>query len=148
MTTGTELTKRALEMLGADSPLAPANIESITRGRAVLMSMLEMWLTDNIVLGFSPIDKNGEELNEPTDTTNGIVSNLAIIMEPMFPGISDPGLARLAAKQKRDIERSYRSLTIPKKVVSSTLPRGAGNRHRNFGGRGDEFFPEGSTLGN
>lgn len=128
MTTGTVLIQNALKMIGAHSVLAQANVEAINDGLPTLNSMLEMWLTEDVKIGFTPTSVVGEDINEPPDTTNGIISNLAFELLPNFPGVAAPaGLAVLAAKHKRRIFSNYRDITIPQKVVSSTLPRGSGN---------------------
>ena len=128
MTTGTVLVQNALKMIGAHSVVSPANVEAINDGGVTLVSMLEMWLTEGVNIGFTPIDAVGNDINEPPDTTNGIESNLAVLMLPKFPGVTAPaGLFTLAATQKARIFSNYRSLSIPKKRASSTLPLGSGN---------------------
>lgn len=134
MTTGTVLVQNALKMIGAHSVVSPANVEAINDGGVTLVSMLEMWLTEGVNIGFTPPAAVGNDINEPPDTTNGITTNLAVLLLPNFPGVTPTaGLFTLAATQKAKIFSNYRSLSIPKKRASSTLPLGSGNDDCNEG---------------
>ena len=148
MTTGTEIVERALEVIGAHTIVSPAAPESINLGFEQLNSMLELWLSQNIKIGFTPLEVVGGELNEPTDTRNGIINNLGIELAPFFDNgkvVVSPALARNAKASFKMIRNLYQSVTIPEKVVSSTLPVGAGNR---TGVRDRVFFPKGQTIEN
>tara|TARA_R110000796_G_scaffold163505_2_gene280436 strand:- start:6084 stop:6470 length:387 start_codon:yes stop_codon:yes gene_type:complete len=126
--------------------MSPASPESIEIGRNYLNSMLEMWLSEQIKIGTTPLDAPGDELNEPDDCRNGIISNLSIELSPQFDnGGNAPSaqLNRLASTQKRAIERIYGTHTVPKLTVSSTLPRGSGNRRDRFH---SVYFDEGGKL--
>lgn len=146
MTTGTVIIQRGLQKIGAHSSLAPASPASIILGLEILNSMLEMWLSKDIAIGFTPLDVPGDELNEPTDTTNGIISNFALIAAPDFDNGKNTvsNELRINAKtQFMDIKNLYQKITIPDKVVSSTLPVGAGNSR---GVNRRVFFPKGGTI--
>lgn len=146
MSTGTAIIEEALQSIGAHSLVAPADPESIVIGKNRLNSMLEMWLTRGINIGFTPLDVPGDELNEPTDTRNGIVSNLSIIMAPLFDNgkiIVSADLKTQAKVEFISIRNLYQKFTIPKKGVSSTLPVGAGNSR---GNRRRIFFGEDATI--
>jgi len=148
MSTGTAIIKRALQKIGANSVVAPADPESITLGLETLNSMLEMWLSDGIEIGFTPLEVPGDELNEPIDTRNGIICNLAIWLAPDFDNgknVVSQSLSSAAKRSKGRIKANYQRLSIPEKVVSSTLPVGSGNT-RGFQRR--TFFQKGSTINN
>lgn len=135
MSIGTFIIKSALQGIGKSSIAAPADPESIEVGQKKLNSMLEMWLSKGIQIGFTPLAAPGDELNEPADTTDGIISNLSIRLAPDFDNgesIVSSDLRMLARSSFRDIKAQYQVLTIPKLVPSSTLPRGQGNN--------DDFF--------
>ncbi len=130
MSTGTEIIKEALQGIGAHSIISPASPASIELGKKKLNSMLEMWLSKGISIGFTPLDVPGNELNEPPDTRNGIISNLSIELSPDFDNgkaIVSQELRRNARVGFSDIKNLYQIITVPNKVVSSTLPVGAGN---------------------
>lgn len=148
MSTGTVIIERGLQSIGAHSIVSPADPESIILGMEKLNSMLEMWLTLGIVLGVTPLKVPGNELNEPDDARNGIITNLAIEMAPDFDNgkiVVSPALERNARVSYNNIKNLYQKITIPKKVVSSTLPVGAG---ANRGVDRRVFFPEGATIEN
>ena len=146
MSTGTDLIQRALQTIGAHSIVSPADPDSIIVGMERLNSMLEMWLSFGIDIGFTPLEVPGDELNEPPDTRNGIIANLALQLAPTFDNgkvIVSPVLQRDAKLGYHNIKNIYQRLTIPKKVVSSTLPVGAGNSRRVHA---RTFFRKGATL--
>lgn len=149
MTTGTKIVQDALRKIGAHSVAAPADAEFLELGKNNLNSMLEMWLSRGINFGFSPLKVIGGELDEPADVRNGIICNLAIWMAPDFDNgkvVVSPELRGQARSQFHTIDRLYRSVTIPAKVVSSTLPRGQGNSDNGF--RNQAFFKKGDIITN
>ena len=148
MTIGTAIIERALQKIGVHSKFSPASPESFVLGMENLNSMLELWLSKNIQIGFTPLETPGDELNEPPDTTNGIVDNLAIQLAPDFDNgqeVVSASLARNANIQMIEIKRIYQKIIVPPKVVSSTLPTGQGNQRL---GRNRNFFPKGGVIGN
>lgn len=148
MSTGTDIIQKALQEIGAHSVVSPASAESILAGKDALNSMLEMWLSKGIDFGFSPLDAPGDTLDEPPDVRNGIISSLAIILAPNFDngkGVVSPELRSIANSQFHTIQRIYRKVTIPKKVVSSTLPRGAGSEQ---GILDSAFYDVGDRINN
>jgi len=143
MSSGTEIVQAALKEIGAHSIVAPADPESILVGKNTLNSMLQIWLSQCIDLGIVPLDASGEELGEPADSTQVIIDNLAIALAPNFDNGDNVVSAELRNNARRGFVRLrglYQILTIPDKVVSSTLPRGAGNdrgfRTKVFAGKG------------
>lgn len=135
-------------MIGAHSVVSPASAESILVGKDALNSMLEMWLSKGIDFGFAPLDAPGDTLSDPPDVRNGIISNLAIWLAPNFDNGKDivsVNLRNLARSEFQTIQRLYRGLTIPRKVVSSTLPKGSGNDQGFFE---STFYGVGDTINN
>ena len=148
MSTGTKIVQDALRKIGAHSKTSPADAESLELGKDALNSMLEMWLSEGIDFGFAPLDNIGDDLDEPRDVTNGIVFNLAIWMAPDFDNgkvVVSPILKGRATASFYTIAQIYRVEVIPAKVVSSTLPRGAGHRQ---GFQDQVFFSQGDTISN
>lgn len=145
MSSGTEIVKSALRLIGAHSIAAPADPESIVIGKDTLNSMLQGWLSTGINMGTTPLEVPGDELNEPIDARNGITYNLAVLLYSNYGSAGKPisPLVLLnAASEKRFIKSAYQVHAIPKKVVSSTLPRGQGNSVFWDGA----YFAEGETL--
>lgn len=148
MSTGTAIIKDALKAIGVHSVGVPAAPENIIDGMNALNSMLETWLSKNIIIGFTPLETPGDDLNEPTDTRNGIVWNLAICGSPYFDNgtpIVSPDLRSLARDSYNDISNLYKIVVIPGKVISSTTPLGEGNRR---GVNNVNYFPKGTVIEN
>lgn len=146
MSAGTTLIISALKEIGAHSIAAPADPESIEIGMFVLNSMLQLWLSQKIDLGITPIEVPGGEVGEPLDARQGIIDNLAVALGPNFEkvgGVVSPTLRAAANRGYTSIENLYQIVTIPNKVVSSTLPRGAGN---NRGSLNNPFAGNGATI--
>ena len=130
MSTGTDIIRDALSEIGVVSVVSPAAPETIEAGRKKLNSMLELWLSKNIVLGTRPLDVAGDELSEPADARNAIVTNLALELAPLFDNgkqIVSPNLRSNARRNYVNIRRLYGRVMVPEKVLSSTTPLGAGN---------------------
>lgn len=143
MSSGTEIIESALKLIGAHSIAAPADPESIELGMKTLNSMLQLWLSQQIDLGISPLEAPGNEVGEPLDTTQAIIDNLAVSLSPNFSNgtaIVSSELRANAVNGYNQTKSLYQVFTIPNKVVSSTLPRGAGNKSasntRTFAGKG------------
>lgn len=135
MTTGTVIIERALEKIGVHSIVAPATPDTIILGKEELNDMLEMWLSDGIQIGFTPLDVPADNLNEANGTKSAIINNLAINLAPSFDNgksIVSADLKALASSGFRKVQTKFRKFTIPPMVPSSTLPRGQGNTNDFF----------------
>ncbi len=146
MSTGTDIIQRALQKVGAHSIVAPADPGTIILGQEILNSMLEEWLSRGIVLGFTPLEVPGDELNEPPDARNGIINNLAVRLAPDFDNgksVASPRLEINANKDLTRIKALYQRINVPQKIPSSLTPVGAGNtrgvQRRTFFGKDREL---------
>lgn len=142
MSTGTKLVQGALSRIGAHSPIRPASPESIDVGKDALNSMHAKWQDDNIEFGAVPLQAVGDEFSEPMGLTNTIMDNLAVELQPLFPGTQISLDLRVNAnKSYQDLLTKAQPITIPKQVVRETLPIGQGNkaRHRTFFSPGAEI---------
>lgn len=149
MSTGTAIIQDALAEIGAASVASPPSPQAIETGRKKLNSMLELWLSRNIRIGTTPLEVAADELNEPDDARNAIVLKLALLLAPSFSNgkqIVTPDLRANARDAFAQVKSLYGALTIPDKVVSSTLPLGQGNKTGY--GRRRTYFPEGGTVDN
>jgi hypothetical protein len=148
MSIGTEIIKDAFKEIGAHSVVMEAPAESLIDGMNKLNSMLQLWRSKNIMLEVIPLQVPGDELGEPSDSRNAIVFNLAIECAPLFDNGKVVVSAQLKANANRsfnDIKDLYQTVSISKKVVSSTLPKGQGHKNRHFS---NTFFDDNDTIGN
>jgi len=148
MSTGTTIIKRALQKIGASSAVQEPTSEAFQTGLEVLNAMLSTWKSQNLDTGSTLLKVAGDELNEKQDCQNAIILNLAVLLVHDFGSakvVATPDLKKDAFKQLSDIKSIYQTIDIPQKVVSSTLPMGAGNRRFL---RSQAFFAEGDTIGN
>ena len=122
MSDGTTLIQSALKLIGAHSIYAPADAESIEVSLGTLNSMLQLWLSQGIEINISPLNAVGEEVGEPLDVRQ------AVMLAPNFGVANVPNQLKVNANLSYiAIKALYQVYTVPDKVVSSTLPRGAGN---------------------
>jgi len=130
MSTGTQIIQGAGRKIGVHSDVDPMTTETLIVGLGILTSMLQLWQSQAIKFEFVPIDTPGEDLFEPPDVTNALKNNLAIAMAPDFQDgdiIVSQDLKDLAESDYEWIKTLYQVFTIPNKIASSLLPRGAGN---------------------
>jgi len=146
MSSGTFIIESALKRIGAASIVQPAAPETIIEGLNILKSMIQLWLSWGIQLRINPLDKPGDELGEPLDTTNAIIDNLALMVAPDF----DNGRGNVSAQLKANarmglaqVKQLYRPLTVPARQPSSTTARGQGNVN---GITTRTFFRQGEPL--
>ena len=146
MSSGTFIIESALKRIGAASIVQPAAPETITEGKDILDSMLQLWETWGIDIGIVPLDAPGDELGEPLDARNAIIDNLALMLAPDFDNGKGNVSAQLKANARNglaQVKQMYRELTVPPRQISSTTPRGQGNVN---GLRTRIFFEEGEEL--
>ncbi len=148
MSTGTQLIQGAGRKIGIHSDVDSMNTESLIVGLDILISMLQLWQSQNIIFGFVPITEPGEDVFEPPDVTNAIKTNLALALAADFEDgeiVVTPDLKARAGDDYEWIKTLYQKVTIPAKVASSLLPRGSGNSKGIFR---KVFTGVGGTVGN
>ena len=148
MTTATIIIKRALQKIGASSSVSEPDPEAVQTTFEALVDMLEDWAAQCIEIGVTIPTVPGDDLGEIAGTRNGITSNLAVLVSPDFDNgkqVVSQKLNSLAVTQLVMIKAKYQTFTIPKKVVSSTLPVGQGNRRWRWD---SPFFAVDSEIGN
>jgi hypothetical protein len=139
MTTGTIIIKRALQKIGASSAVSEPSPETVQTVFESLNSMISMWSSQSINIGAALLEVPGDDLNENQDCTNAVILNLAVLVSPDFDNgksVVSPQLQRLATTELYRVKALYQTFVIPKKVYSSTMPWGAGNRinrYKNYG---------------
>ena len=146
MSIGTAIIQEALSEIKAHSVVSPANPESLETGMNVLNGMIATWQDKGIETGAVPLKEVGSELSEPLGARNGIVQNLAILLQPKFPSSQlNPLLVKNAALAYQDIENAWRIPVIPRKILNSSFPTGQGNK--NYDIWDNQFFGEDQEIG-
>ena len=143
MSSGTAIIEDALKRIGVHSVVVPASPEDIASGKDALNSMLQLWISWNIMIEVVPLDAPGDELSESIDIRNAVVDNLALQLAPFYDngkGIVSQELRDNARRLFNQVKDLYQKLKIHKKVISGLWPRGAGHsagtRARTFSGKG------------
>ena len=146
MTIGTKVLRGALRKIGAHSAVSPAEPDTLVEAMDTLNTMVQMWRSQGLIMDILPLKTPGGQLGEPADSRNAIEDNLALALAPNF----DNGKTVVSATLERNarvgyqwLKSLYQVITIPDKITSSTLPRGAGNSR---GTARRVFFGEGGTL--
>jgi hypothetical protein len=150
MSTGTDIVKRALQQIGASSAVSEPSADALDTGFDKLNGMISLWSSKGIQTGATPLNVIGDELNEKSDCRDAIIDNLSIRLAPDFDNgkqIVSQDLRANARRGLAQITSLYGTFTVPDKVVSSTLPKGQGNR-RFTRNTNDAFFHEGEKIGN
>jgi hypothetical protein len=146
MSTGDKIVKGALQKIGAHSKNKAANSTSLENGRLRLNSFMAELYDEGIILGVAPLEALGNQLGEPMGATNAIEDNLAILLQPDHEGATISQQLRInASNGMAMLRRRYKTITIPKQVIRSTMPKGAGNRDRQI--YDDIYFKAGETIG-
>lgn len=129
MSSGVDIIIDAYRRIGVTSSQTEVESESIVSAVPILNSMIEMWRTnwDIELTTINPLKVAGDPFDEPIDTRNGIVDNLAILLAPNFNKPISPDLRLNAKNGFEDIRDSYSDTEVPIMQFSSTTPRGAGN---------------------
>lgn len=145
MSTGTKIILKSLRKIQVNTLNSPASPEDIEGAVTTLNSMLSLWKSKGIELGITPLESAGNELGEPLDATNAIISNLAIRLADDYEegqAVVTPTLINNANRDYQDlINVGYRKFVVPQVIPSSTLLTGEGNRNR-FGRRRNFFGPD------
>ena len=146
MSSGTFIITSALKRIGAASIFQTLPPDSLIEGRDILKSMIQMWQSQGIILGTSPLDAPGDEFGEPLDVRNAIIDNLALMLAPDF----DNGRGNVSKQLENNaraglvlVKQIYRPLTVPNKALSSTTARGIGNIN---GVNSRVFFDDGEEV--
>ena len=148
MSTGTLIIRRALQKIGASSSVSEPDPDTVQTAFEALNSMIADWTARGIDINAVPLTVPGDDLGELPDTTNAVISNLAVLVSPDMDngkGVVSQVLMSQSTSQFQMVKNKYQTVAVPCKVISSTTPRGAGNRLWRFG---EAYFPEGSEIGN
>ena len=139
-----EIVRHALEELGI--PQMDAGAQEIESGVNRLNLLLAGLNAEGIRLG-APLSNSPKDLtaNQSTDipdwAVRAVITNLALDLAPSY-GKTPAHTTLMAASQGKSTLRGQTGYPVPNQVLSSNLPRGAGNRRcgisRTFVGETDK----------
>jgi hypothetical protein len=131
MSTASFLILGALTKLGKNSPLKKAKADDISKGLSALQSLLQQFRTMGIILSTSPVESPNDEVGESLDTRNAIQNILAVEIATNYDNgqtIVSQSLSTNAESGMAFLRKWYKTDDLPLRRISSTAPRGAGNR--------------------
>ena len=149
MSSGTKVIKAALRLGGAYSSRSPADPESISIGMDVLNSLIQELIDSGMSkLGATVLKVPGDELNEPLNAYNAIVSILAVRLIPNF----EEGRMMLSQTAHNNailgysfLQKAFGEVYVPRKKIPSTLPRGEGSEAHYYDD--SAYFNKGDSFG-
>jgi len=142
MTTAAKIADKALQALGVQNELNPADEYLQEQFFDLLIEMINRWSSVNIDLGITIPSVPADDLGEPESTTEAIYTSLAIEGQDIAKVAAS---AALRVRQKK----AYRSMKSafglwPEQSMPSSMPVGQGN---NLGPRSRRYFPDVDTIG-
>ena len=141
MSTANKRVERALNLLGATSPIKKARPEVINLTFETLVEMLEYWGSQNINTGITIPQVIGDELNEPPQISMTIDYNLAITVAAYVQKTASQDVTDKAIELMEKLRRQYSPQ--PQTKYPDTLQLGSGNKTRPLG---FTFYPEPDEL--
>ena len=146
MSTALVRVTNALTLLGSTSPIKKARPEVFNASFDVLVSMLQLWNSQNIGTGITIPSAIGSELAEPSQIQLAIDYNLAVTLAPY---LQKTVTLEISAKAKQTMQ-AMRTQFSPRGRTSykNTLPLGAGNTSPSSGRSpiGKKYYSEPETL--
>jgi hypothetical protein len=146
MSTANVRVNRALNLLGATSPIKKARPEVINLAFEVLVEMLNLWTAQNIALGLTIPTVIGDDIEEPSETVLAIDFNLAVTVAPYLFKDPTPAVINKARQTMQAMRTEF--VALPATLYPNTLPLGSGNTGPASGQTpiGRKFYPEPATL--
>lgn len=131
MSTANFRINKALNLIGATSPIKEARPEIFNTTFEILVSMLELWKSQSIDTGIIIPTEIGDELEEPLSTSLTIDFNLAVTIAPYLLKEPSPFVSAKAAQLMQTMRIVYSPL--PETIYPDVLPIGSGNKTRPLG---------------
>jgi hypothetical protein len=146
MSTALVRVTNALTILGSHSPIKKARAEVFNLTFDTLVSMLQLWNSQNIAAGFTIPDVIGDEMDEPPQIQFAIDYNLAVTVAPYLQKIAT---AETSAKAMQTMQAMRSQFGVQSSTIyPGTLPLGSGNTGPASGQTpiGPRFYPEPETI--
>lgn len=126
MSSGTELIKDAYTEIGVNSQLKPVTPFDVDFGRRKLERMIQEWIDDDMDFGFTPIEFSSDEASIPSSVEEAVVTNLALRLISSKGRPASAELKVVASISLANVKAQYQSKEVPDRIVSGTMPLGAG----------------------
>ncbi len=127
MSTATELITDAYIEIMVHSQSKPISSFAIEFGRRKFQAMMQEWIDDDMDFGFSATEFASDETSIPVGLETGITTNLAVRLAPSVGKVANPTLLANASISLNTIKNQYQSKVSADRIVSGTMPLGAGN---------------------
>lgn len=127
MSSATDLITDAYTELVVHSALKPVSEFAIEFGRRKFQAMMQEWINDDMDFGFSATEFASDETSIPLGLETAITANLAIRLAPSVGKVANQTLLANAAISLQTVKDQYQSKEAADRIVSGTMPLGAGN---------------------
>ena len=130
--------KRALQLIGATSPIRPAPAETIQTALSVYNDMIARWFSEGIDVGAAQTETVGDDAQNDQWASPAIQYSLAIEVAPLLQIEASPGVIARASTLFVEMRSRVRLKEVdPSRVEpDGRLPYGSGNtRGRRYGRR-------------
>ncbi len=139
MTTANVIVEQAMYLNGSTSPIKPAHPLVINQVFGVLVKILNEYASKNIdITGLVIPTLIGDDLEEPDDSTEMLIYNLAVRSAPYLQKQVSMDVKGLAKAKWQDVYNLYGP--DPQELRKNSLPVGSGNKTYI---QSPVFYPEG-----
>jgi len=127
MSSATELITDAYTELVVHSQVKPVSSFAIEFGRRKFQAMMQEWIDNDMDFGFSATEFVSDETSIPVGLETAISTNLAVRLAPSVGKVANSTLLANAAISLQTVKDQYQSKEAADRIVSGTMPLGAGN---------------------
>ena len=127
MSIGTDLIKDAYTEVGANSQLKAVSEFDVEFARRKLQRMMQEWIDDDMDFGFTATEFASDEVSIPVSVEEAVVTNLALRLVSSKGRPASQDLKAAASVSLSNLRDRYQSKESADRIVSGTMPLGAGN---------------------
>lgn len=127
MSTANDLIQDAYTELLVHSPLKTLSSFAVDFARRKFQAMMQEWIDDDMDFGFSATEFVSDETSIPLGLHTAITTNLAVRLAPSVGKVANPTLVANAIVSLQSVKDQYQSKESADRIVSGTMPLGAGN---------------------
>lgn len=125
MTTAGQVAEYALKAILVQAQDAPLEADDYADTLFALNNFMAELDANGTVLGYTPVDNVADVVTVPAGAIQGIISNVAILIAPVYGAVISPALSESASRGMKALYRiGSQKMTT---AYPTTLPIGAGN---------------------